>query len=675
MRSFKNLNRTKTTSFDIIRDDLNELWKETTGDPRICIAVLDGQVDFKHDCLKDAQLEQLEPLIPGSTSCGASLLHGTHVTSIIFGQHGSLIHGVAPRCRGLIIPIFSDGPGGTINNCSQLHLARAITQAVQEGAHIINISGGQLATEGEVEDELARAVQLCAENNVLIVSAGGNDGCECVHVPASLYSVLAVGAMNTEGIPLKFSNWGKAYQRQGILAPGENILGAIPSGDISYKSGTSYATPIVTGIIALFLSLQLKNEITPDPFEIKKLILGSAFPCPAEHLECSRFLRGRINIIGVKKLLHEKVKRKENINISNSELISLTRNGTLPSVLMSSFNDLKEINLKMKGIKKMNNNEINEETNGQMDWSMSPKDQEHVSTSITANQTISQGHENTVGKLANSIAPSTCGCGCGGTKGSSNIESPFVYAIGQLAIDFSSDTRRDFFVQMGADPNDPVKFIEYLKKYPEHIESVTWILVQESAPIYAIVPIGAYASKVYEVLLHYYEEQIKKGVERVSIPGTLVGNVSLIGSQDILAVNPDLRGMHNWSTEDLVRSVIEATGAPSQEVAEAVANFLNRIYNELLNPGLNARDRAINYVATNALQVTKIFMSAIKSNMVLDKIEAVPAPGRQDTWDIRLIFFNPLHRFEQARRVYKVMLCINDQVPVQIGQIQTWEIY
>ncbi len=74
-----------------------------------------------------------------------------------------------------------------------MHLARAITQAVQAGAHIINISGGQLAPEGEVEDKLARAAQLCAENNVLIVSAGGNDGCECVHVPASLYSVLAVG--------------------------------------------------------------------------------------------------------------------------------------------------------------------------------------------------------------------------------------------------------------------------------------------------------------------------------------------------------------------------------------------------------------------------------------------------------------------------------------------------
>lgn len=52
---------------------------------------------------------------------------------------------------------------------------------------------------------------------------------------------------------------------------------------------------------------------------------------------------------------------------------------------MSSFNDLQEINLKMKGIKKMNNNEINEETNSQIDWPMSSKDQKHVSTSINAN--------------------------------------------------------------------------------------------------------------------------------------------------------------------------------------------------------------------------------------------------------------------------------------------------
>ncbi|HAA27596.1 MAG TPA: peptidase S8, partial [Cyanobacteria bacterium UBA8553] len=72
-----------------------------------------------------------------------------------------------------------------------------------------------------------------------------------------------------EGIPLDFSNWGDRYQTQGILAPGENILGAIPGGGAIANSGTSYATPIVAGIAALLLSLQLKQGQKPDPKAVR----------------------------------------------------------------------------------------------------------------------------------------------------------------------------------------------------------------------------------------------------------------------------------------------------------------------------------------------------------------------------------------------------------------------
>jgi subtilisin family serine protease len=85
--------------------------------------------------------------------------------------------------------------------------------------------------------------------------AAGNDGGECLHLPAALESVLAVGAMDAQGRPLDFSNWGQAYQSQGLLAPGENLLGAKPGGGTILRSGTSFATPIVSGIVALLLSI------------------------------------------------------------------------------------------------------------------------------------------------------------------------------------------------------------------------------------------------------------------------------------------------------------------------------------------------------------------------------------------------------------------------------------
>ncbi|NER84293.1 MAG: S8 family serine peptidase [Leptolyngbya sp. SIO1D8] len=189
--------------------------KKTLGSPEICIAILDGQVDLNHPCFKGADLTLLPSLVRDEiVPNGRMSLHGTHVASVLFGQPGSPVVGITPHCKGLIIPVFSDSG----RSPSQLDLARAIEQAVSAGAHIINISGGQLTDEGEAEGWLARSVQLCQDNNVLIVAAAGNDGCDCLHVPAALPAVLAVGAMDSQGQPMEFSNWGEIYPEQGILA-------------------------------------------------------------------------------------------------------------------------------------------------------------------------------------------------------------------------------------------------------------------------------------------------------------------------------------------------------------------------------------------------------------------------------------------------------------------------
>ncbi|WP_315877003.1 S8 family serine peptidase [Acaryochloris sp. 'Moss Beach'] len=235
---------------------------------------------------------------------GLAKQHGTQVASIIFGQNGSSVQGIAPNCRGLIIPIFSDGTDGKLASCSQIDLARAITQAIEHGANIINISGGQLARSPQPDPLLAKAIQTCAENNILIVAAAGNDGCECLHIPAAVPSVLAVGAMDKQGNPIGFSNWGEAYQEQGILALGEDILGAVPGDETARMSGTSFATPIVSGLIALLLSLQRIRSQKPDPQSIRTAILKTALPCNQHKIDdCRRYLVGTLNIPKVYKFL------------------------------------------------------------------------------------------------------------------------------------------------------------------------------------------------------------------------------------------------------------------------------------------------------------------------------------------------------------------------------------
>lgn len=282
---------------------LKALWAETLGDPQICIAVLDGPVDHSHPSLTTANLTQLQALVPGTANQGPASQHGTHIASVIFGQHDSPVKGIAPHCRGLSVPIFSDGPDGSIAPCSQLDLARAITQAVEAGAHIINISGGELSPSGSAHPLLADAVQKCASGGVLIVAATGNEGCDCLHIPGALPSVLAVGAMNAQGLPLEFGNWGAMYRAQGILAPGENILGAKVGGNAVPQSGTSYATPIVSGVAGLLLSLQLKLGWQPSPQTVRAAILESAYACdPQVFSDCRPFLVGGLNIAGAHRL-------------------------------------------------------------------------------------------------------------------------------------------------------------------------------------------------------------------------------------------------------------------------------------------------------------------------------------------------------------------------------------
>jgi subtilisin family serine protease len=157
------------------------------GDPRVCVAVLDGPVDLDHPCFAGADLTPLATLASGRATGGGMSRHGTHVASVIFGRYDGPVPGLAPGCRGLIVPIFADEEG----HLSQLDLARAIDQAVEAGAHV---SGGRRVPTSEAEDLLGRAIRHARDRNMLIVAAAGNDGCACLHVPAR-GGVTAVGCL------------------------------------------------------------------------------------------------------------------------------------------------------------------------------------------------------------------------------------------------------------------------------------------------------------------------------------------------------------------------------------------------------------------------------------------------------------------------------------------------
>jgi len=68
------------------------------GHPQVFVAVLDRLVDLKHPCFQGADLTQLPTLVNGQAKPNGEMsLHGTHVTSVIFGQLGSRVMGISPK--------------------------------------------------------------------------------------------------------------------------------------------------------------------------------------------------------------------------------------------------------------------------------------------------------------------------------------------------------------------------------------------------------------------------------------------------------------------------------------------------------------------------------------------------------------------------------------------------
>ncbi len=643
---------------------LKKLWDVTLGDPRVCIAVLDGPVDLSHPSLATANLTQFETLVSISANRGPALAHGTHITSVIFGQHDGSIKGVAPGCRGLIVPIFNDGIDGSIAPCSQLDLARAITQAVQEGANIINISGGALSSSATAHPILADVVKNCADNNVLIVAAVGNDGCDCLNVPGALPSVLAVGAMNAEGQPLDFSNWGERYQNQGILALGENVLGAKPGGGAIVYSGTSYATPFVSGIVALLLSIQLKRGQRLDPHIIREVILNSAIGCDEQSIaECRRLLAGQLNVEGAlariikgENTMSDLTETQENNSagaIENTDYTAPTTQ-TLPANMQVAASD-----------------------------SNSLKFTQAIPQSTTASPAVYPSEKNSTDietAASSNIKAATCDtCASGGTPPQK------VFALGKLAWHFGSEARRDSIMQHMKQPanlQDPKQLAAYLKDNPWDAASIIWTLNLDAIPIYAMQVQGGFARDICKRICEFLEQQDE--IERISICGTLAGSVYLSNGYKVPLIWPELRGMNSWNNKALVEAVCglsPSSKATKEEKfkynanAQAVANFLQRVYEEHRNLGTTPQERAINYAATNALQSATAIKEAIDSGMELDTIEVERSPiyrPESDCWDVKLTFFNPSKVFEQARKVYRYTVDVSDTVPVNVGDCRSW---
>lgn len=194
--------------------------------------------------------------------------HATYVssTAAATGNNGKGIAGVDWNAK--ILPIQAlddDGDGNT------LAVANGIVYAADQHADVINLSLG-----ADADDPLVHwAVQYAEAAGSVVVAAAGNDGCGCMSYPANYPEALAVGAAFSNGTPASFSSYGPNLD---ILAPGVNLYTAdwTPSNQTSAYasniSGTSLATPIISGLVS-----RLKSEQpTATPLQLMAAIAETA---------------------------------------------------------------------------------------------------------------------------------------------------------------------------------------------------------------------------------------------------------------------------------------------------------------------------------------------------------------------------------------------------------------
>src|SRR5918999_1287399 len=268
--------------------DAPEAWNTGTGTAATVVAVIDEGVDVSHPDLRnniwknpgevpgngvdddrngyvddvngfdfandDASVYDPDPID------GSGDEHGTHVAGTIAaeGNNGAGITGVNWQAKVMALKFLGPNSGSTLD------AVEAINYAVAKGADISNNSWGYV---GSPSRSLKDAITRADNAGLLFVAAAGNGGADGVgddndanstntNYPSSFSNpnIISVAATDNRDRLASFSNFGASTVDLG--APGVNVLSTLPGNRYGYYSGTSMATPHVTGVAALLKSQQ-----------------------------------------------------------------------------------------------------------------------------------------------------------------------------------------------------------------------------------------------------------------------------------------------------------------------------------------------------------------------------------------------------------------------------------
>jgi thermitase len=228
-------------------------WEETMGAEETLIAIIDTGIDLKHPDLRNKIKSSGHDFVNNDDDATDDHSHGTFVAGIAAADtnNNEGIAGVAWNCKILPVKVMGkDGQG------YYSWIIDGINWAVDNGAQVINLSLG-----GESDSEaLKAAVQYAYQKNVIVAAASGNDGGAVLYPAAYDDYCLAVAATDYNDQRTDFSNSGPQVD---VAAPGVDVLSTVPTWYFEPKylpygfgSGTSAATPHVTGLAALVRTMK-----------------------------------------------------------------------------------------------------------------------------------------------------------------------------------------------------------------------------------------------------------------------------------------------------------------------------------------------------------------------------------------------------------------------------------
>jgi thermitase len=215
-------------------------WNVTHGSASTLIAIDDTGIDGTHPDLSGKIVARANfTTDPDEDNNG----HGSHVAGIAAAEtnNGIGVAGTAYNTKLLSVKVLDSTGSGYYS-----WIANGITWSADNGAKVINLSLGGSTTS----QTLQNAVNYAVGKGVVVVAAAGNNGNSAAFYPAHYSNVVSVAATDSNDHKASWSNYGSNVT---IAAPGVNIFSAYQGG-YAYLSGTSMATPFVSGVTGLIWS-------------------------------------------------------------------------------------------------------------------------------------------------------------------------------------------------------------------------------------------------------------------------------------------------------------------------------------------------------------------------------------------------------------------------------------